>query len=70
MADSSRSIGFGFTKAAPICNKVYGAQVGDTCFSVAKTFKLKTEVFNVLNPNLNCVKMFVGEWLCVQGLTP
>ncbi|KAK2998925.1 hypothetical protein RJ639_023674 [Escallonia herrerae] len=58
----------GFTKAPPICSKVHGAQIGDTCFSVAKAFNLTTEDFNAINPNLNCIRIFVGEWLCVNGL--
>ncbi|KAK3032268.1 hypothetical protein RJ639_037442 [Escallonia herrerae] len=67
MADS-RFIGIGFTKAPPICSKVHGAQTGDTCFSVANAFNLTTEDFNAINPNLNCTRIFVGEWLCVNGL--
>ncbi|KAK2985929.1 hypothetical protein RJ640_008145 [Escallonia rubra] len=67
MADS-RFIGIGFTKVPPICSKVHGAQIGDTCFSVAKTFNLTTEDFNGINPNLDCTRIFVGEWLCVNGL--
>ncbi|KAL3509509.1 hypothetical protein ACH5RR_028910 [Cinchona calisaya] len=51
-----------------ICDKIYGAQNGDTCFSIAQKFNVTTEFFSSLNPNLNCTNVFVGEWLCVDGL--
>ncbi|KAK1415660.1 hypothetical protein QVD17_31445 [Tagetes erecta] len=50
-----------------VCDKIYGTQVGDTCFSIIQAFKLTTDAFNALNPNLNCDKVFVGEWLCLHG---
>ncbi|KAI3765575.1 hypothetical protein L2E82_15613 [Cichorium intybus] len=55
-------------KPVLVCNEIYGTQVGDTCFSVMAAFHLTTSAFNTFNPNLNCDKVFVGEWLCVNGL--
>lgn len=51
-----------------VCDKIYGAQSGDNCFSIALQFNLTTEFFASLNPNLNCNHIFIGEWLCVDGL--
>ncbi|XP_016899229.1 lysM domain-containing protein ARB_00327-like [Cucumis melo] len=49
------------------CNKAYGVKSGDTCFALAHTFKLSTDHFNFINPNLNCSALFVGQWLCVNA---
>lgn len=54
-------------KSSLVCKKVYSAESGDNCFSVAQTFNLTTEFFSALNPNLSCVKIFVGQWLCIKG---
>ncbi|KAG9449161.1 hypothetical protein H6P81_009126 [Aristolochia fimbriata] len=60
---------FGIGKADSTleCNSAHGVEEGDTCFDVAKAFNLTTEVFNEMNPNLNCTSLFVGQWLCVAG---
>ncbi|CAK9320984.1 unnamed protein product [Citrullus colocynthis] len=50
------------------CNKVYGVKNGDTCFDLAQKFKLSTEHFNFINPNLNCSSLFIGQWLCLNAL--
>ncbi|KAG8386918.1 hypothetical protein BUALT_Bualt03G0198800 [Buddleja alternifolia] len=52
-----------------ICEETYGAAAGDTCFSITTAFNLTTQVFSSINPNLNCDKIFIGEWLCVDGFT-
>ncbi|RWR93270.1 Peptidoglycan-binding Lysin subgroup [Cinnamomum micranthum f. kanehirae] len=52
---------------APVCITVHGVVSGETCFSVTQTFNLTTEFFSVINPNLNCDAIFVGQWLCVSG---
>ncbi|KVH96602.1 Peptidoglycan-binding lysin domain-containing protein [Cynara cardunculus var. scolymus] len=52
-----------------VCNKIYGTQAGDTCFSIIQAFHLTTTAFSTINPNLNCDKVFVGEWLCVNGFS-
>nr|XP_009760734.1 PREDICTED: uncharacterized protein LOC104213034 [Nicotiana sylvestris] len=55
------------TNSVPVCNKIYGANIGDTCFSIMENFSVTSEVFTAFNPNLNCDKMFVGEWICLDG---
>ncbi|KAK3014607.1 hypothetical protein RJ639_009840 [Escallonia herrerae] len=57
---STPSIGFSTVKAAPSCDTVYGVQSEDTCFGIAQTFKLTTEFFDSINPNINCAAIFVG----------
>ncbi|MCD7453676.1 hypothetical protein HAX54_021831, partial [Datura stramonium] len=59
------STGIG-TNSALICSKIYGANIGDTCFSIMQQFSVTTEAFNTFNPNLDCDKMFVGEWICLD----
>ncbi|KAG8640197.1 hypothetical protein MANES_13G034200v8 [Manihot esculenta] len=54
-------------EATPDCDSVYGVITGDTCFSVTQMFNLTTPFFDSINPNLNCDKLFVGQWLCVDG---
>ncbi|CAN4104895.1 unnamed protein product [Withania somnifera] len=51
----------------PDCNSIYAAQTGDTCESLIETFNLKAEEFNSINPNLDCDKIFVGEWICANA---
>uniref|UniRef100_A0A7N0TIS4 LysM domain-containing protein n=1 Tax=Kalanchoe fedtschenkoi TaxID=63787 RepID=A0A7N0TIS4_KALFE len=51
----------------PVCATIYGAQAGDSCFSITKFFGISMEFFSELNPNLVCEKIFVGEWLCISG---
>lgn len=55
------------TNPALICSKIYGANIGDTCFSIMQQFSVTPEAFTTFNPNLNCDKMFVGEWICLDG---
>ncbi|KGN49182.1 hypothetical protein Csa_004378 [Cucumis sativus] len=49
------------------CNKAYGVKSGDTCFAIAQAFKLTTDHFDFINPNLNCSALFVSQWLCVNA---
>ncbi|KAJ8543468.1 hypothetical protein K7X08_005991 [Anisodus acutangulus] len=64
----SRIVSFGIgTNSALICSKIYGANIGDTCFSIMQQFSVTSEAFTTLNPNINCDKMFVGEWICLDG---
>ncbi|KAM3301747.1 hypothetical protein P3S67_016249 [Capsicum chacoense] len=51
----------------PVCTRIHAAQAGDTCESLIEFFDLKAEDFNNINPNLNCNKIFVGEWICTNG---
>ncbi|KAM7490576.1 hypothetical protein LguiA_033497 [Lonicera macranthoides] len=69
MADS-RQLGVvsGKTEAATVsCDAVYGQKDGNTCYFVAQKFKLSTDSFLEINPNINCDAIFVGQWLCVYG---
>ncbi|KAL8192518.1 hypothetical protein R6Q57_027703 [Mikania cordata] len=63
---NARTISFDFT--FPVCTSVVGVKSGDTCFDIAQTFKLSTEFFNSINPNLKCNELFVGEWICIKGI--
>ncbi|CAM0883300.1 unnamed protein product [Alopecurus aequalis] len=58
-----------FAKSVPAltCNKVYGFQVGDTCLDVAQGAGLTEQQFLGFNPNINCVKVFVGQWVCLDA---
>ncbi|MCD7453673.1 hypothetical protein HAX54_021828 [Datura stramonium] len=60
------SSGIGMNSAL-ICSKIYGANIGDTCFSIMQQFSVNPQAFATFNPNLNCDKMFVGEWICLDG---
>ncbi|PWA52532.1 lysM domain-containing protein [Artemisia annua] len=57
-----------FLGVTPFCVKVIGVKSGDTCFDIAQKFKMSTRSFHGVNPNLNCKKLFVGEWICVSGV--
>ncbi|KAL8131283.1 hypothetical protein AgCh_007274 [Apium graveolens] len=57
--------GIGFKNVA--CNKVYGAESGDTCATVSAALNITPEFFGSINPNLNCSDIFVSEWLCING---
>ncbi|KAF6163325.1 hypothetical protein GIB67_025189 [Kingdonia uniflora] len=70
MSEASGLFGLGFGKvsqSAPTCDTVIGRGPEDTCFAIAKQFKLTTEFFNAINPNINCDVLFVGQWICVAG---
>ncbi|WOG85239.1 hypothetical protein DCAR_0104427 [Daucus carota subsp. sativus] len=54
-------------KPVPTCDTVFGVREGDTCFDVAKFFKLTTAEFDSINPNVNCTALFIGQWICIGG---
>ncbi|KAI6699826.1 hypothetical protein NL676_014150 [Syzygium grande] len=54
-------------KPGLVCDKVVGVKSGDTCLAIAEQFKLTTEAFHFINPNLNCDALFVDQWLCIAG---
>jgi hypothetical protein len=58
-----------FVKSVPAltCTKVRGFQAGDTCFDVATGAGLTQAQFLSFNPNLNCLKVFVGQWVCLHA---
>ncbi|KAK9056343.1 hypothetical protein SSX86_027433 [Deinandra increscens subsp. villosa] len=64
----ARPVSSGGTITFPICSSVIGVKSGDTCFDIAQKFKLSTSFFNSINPNLNCDALFVGEWICIDGI--
>ncbi|KAF0917164.1 hypothetical protein E2562_016960 [Oryza meyeriana var. granulata] len=49
------------------CNKVHGVQTSETCFSVSQSAGLTQEQFLAFNPNINCAKVFVGQWVCLDA---
>ncbi|KAL8045890.1 hypothetical protein ABFX02_08G143200 [Erythranthe guttata] len=49
------------------CDSVIGVKSGETCTEIAAKFKLSTTVFDAINPNINCSKIFVGQWVCIDG---
>ncbi|CAL4954197.1 unnamed protein product [Urochloa decumbens] len=49
------------------CRKVHGVKVGETCFSVAQAAGLTQDDFLGFNPNINCEKVFVGQWVCLAA---
>ncbi|KAF7038126.1 hypothetical protein CFC21_048344 [Triticum aestivum] len=56
-------------KAVPVltCNKVSAVQQGETCSSLAEDAGLTQEDFLGFNPNINCVRIFVGQWVCLDA---
>ena len=50
------------------CSKVHGVQEGETCFSVAQGSGLTQDDFLGFNPNINCKKVFVGQWVCLAAV--
>uniref|UniRef100_A0A0E0JPK9 LysM domain-containing protein n=1 Tax=Oryza punctata TaxID=4537 RepID=A0A0E0JPK9_ORYPU len=53
--------------AALTCNKVHGVQTSETCFSVSQSSGLTQDQFLAFNPNINCEKVFVGQWVCLDA---
>ncbi|KAL5730678.1 hypothetical protein ACHQM5_003475 [Ranunculus cassubicifolius] len=49
------------------CNKAFGARLGDSCFSIQQLFKIEPAIFTAINPNLECNKIFPGQWICTNG---
>ncbi|WOH04595.1 hypothetical protein DCAR_0624006 [Daucus carota subsp. sativus] len=47
------------------CTSFIDHTAGETCFSITQKFNLTMDEFSDFNPNLNCDKLFVGEWLCL-----
>ncbi|KVH96946.1 Peptidoglycan-binding lysin domain-containing protein [Cynara cardunculus var. scolymus] len=54
-------------KSAIVCNQVIGVEVGDDCTTISQSVKMSLESFLAINPNINCEKIFVGQWVCVDG---
>ncbi|CAO2171683.1 unnamed protein product [Urochloa humidicola] len=49
------------------CSTVHGVKKGETCSSVAQAAGLTQDDFLGFNPNINCEKVFVGQWVCLAA---
>ncbi|KAI3498861.1 hypothetical protein L1887_34647 [Cichorium endivia] len=49
------------------CNQVTGVEPAGDCTTISQSFKLSLEAFLAINPNINCISLFVGQWVCVDG---
>ncbi|CAM0883790.1 unnamed protein product [Alopecurus aequalis] len=56
-------------KAVPAlkCSKVHQVQTDETCSSVTAGAALTDEQFLGFNPNINCLKVFLGQWVCLDA---
>ncbi|KAJ1285716.1 hypothetical protein BS78_03G298200 [Paspalum vaginatum] len=50
-----------------ICKKAYGVRERETCFAVAQAQGLTLKQFLLFNPNINCNKLFIGQWVCLAA---
>ncbi|KAF5727019.1 hypothetical protein HS088_TW22G00705 [Tripterygium wilfordii] len=50
---------------APRCKAVGMVEIGDTCIDIANTLGLAQDKFMALNPDLDCKKLSIGQWLCI-----
>ncbi|KAF8766122.1 hypothetical protein HU200_007619 [Digitaria exilis] len=49
------------------CSQVHQVREDETCFSVAQAAGLTQDQFLGFNPNINCVAVFVGQWVCLAA---
>ncbi|KAF8766123.1 hypothetical protein HU200_007620 [Digitaria exilis] len=49
------------------CSEVHAVKVGETCFSIAQAAGLTQDQFLSFNPNINCEKVFIGQWVCIAA---
>ncbi|GJN17471.1 hypothetical protein PR202_gb04538 [Eleusine coracana subsp. coracana] len=56
-----------FAVPALSCSKVHGVHAGETCFSVSQASGLTQAQFLTFNPNINCLRLFVGQWVCLAA---
>nr|CAB3474471.1 unnamed protein product [Digitaria exilis] len=49
------------------CSKAHAVKVGETCFSIAEAAGLTQDQFLGFNPNINCEKVFIGQWVCIAA---
>lgn len=61
------NIGVNFAASTPACSAIHGVEEGETCSSIIQRFNLVEGHFLEINPNINCVGIFVGQWVCVEG---
>ncbi|OEL25221.1 hypothetical protein BAE44_0013760 [Dichanthelium oligosanthes] len=51
-----------------VCTMVYGVQERhETCFALAQAAGLTLKRFLSFNPNINCKKVFIGQWVCLAA---
>ncbi|KAF9588328.1 hypothetical protein IFM89_008758 [Coptis chinensis] len=65
-------LGIRFPKKAastPQCESVFGVRSGDTCLAISQMFNMTAQLFSDLNPNLQCNKLFVGQWICTRAFS-
>ncbi|CAJ2678428.1 unnamed protein product [Trifolium pratense] len=55
------------TVAVPTCDTIHGVGQDETCSSIAQKFNLLEAHFLEINPNINCIGIFVGQWVCVEA---
>ncbi|AES90427.1 putative LysM domain-containing protein [Medicago truncatula] len=55
------------TVAVPTCDTIHAVAEAETCSSIVQKFNLLEAHFLEINPNINCVGIFVGQWVCVEG---
>uniref|UniRef100_A0A0D9V6I3 LysM domain-containing protein n=1 Tax=Leersia perrieri TaxID=77586 RepID=A0A0D9V6I3_9ORYZ len=74
VADARLTAHNGFVAVADVqfpvaltCNKVHGVQKAETCFTVSQSAGLTQDQFLAFNPNINCEKVFVGQWVCLDA---
>ncbi|KVH96945.1 Peptidoglycan-binding lysin domain-containing protein [Cynara cardunculus var. scolymus] len=69
LAESRSTLVDGLQKAKSVivCSQVTGVEVGDDCTTISQSFKMSLGAFLAINPNINCEKIFVGQWVCVDG---
>ncbi|KAF5183378.1 hypothetical protein FRX31_027035 [Thalictrum thalictroides] len=51
------------------CAEVIGVKKGDTCFDIAQSLNMTAKAFNSINPGITCTNLFVGQWICISGVT-
>ena len=54
-------------QSTPQCDTIVGVESEDTCLGIAEKFQLTIDFFHSINLNLNCIALFVGQRVCVDG---
>ncbi|CAN1844102.1 hypothetical protein LINPERHAP1_LOCUS37340 [Linum perenne] len=49
------------------CTEVVAVQPTETCYSISGANNLSVTLFQSLNPNLICEKLFPLQWVCIAG---
>ncbi|KAL3741944.1 hypothetical protein ACJRO7_017425 [Eucalyptus globulus] len=51
------------------CHSVYGVQGNESCDDVMLKFNLNYTTFRIFNINLDCGRLYSGQWLCINNTT-